>query len=229
MPWCPNCKLEYVAGKKICPDCNAELVESLEATVESIPDEISYAAVMGSSLEDIEHSENMQELHQALMENIKQAQLAPKYQSIKTSYEENRSAAVVLTLFGILGLVVLLLNYLGVFNIPMSGFSLTLTYVVMGCLFFVFLASGVLSAIKAKKFKPLAKQEAHDIEKAVKFLKMSLETPEYKQLLAEGSEVSYLTVYEKASLDLKLFLTGSPEGFATYVCDNYLSDLIDEN
>ena len=29
MPWCPSCKLEYVKGIKICPDCNTALVDEL--------------------------------------------------------------------------------------------------------------------------------------------------------------------------------------------------------
>lgn len=29
MPWCPNCKVEYQDGIKICSDCGTELVESL--------------------------------------------------------------------------------------------------------------------------------------------------------------------------------------------------------
>ena len=30
MPWCPNCRLEYVEGIKICPDCKTDLVDSLK-------------------------------------------------------------------------------------------------------------------------------------------------------------------------------------------------------
>lgn len=29
MPFCPQCQYEYEAGTNICPDCGAELVESL--------------------------------------------------------------------------------------------------------------------------------------------------------------------------------------------------------
>lgn len=35
MPWCPKCKLEYVEGIKICPDCGSSLVETLEKLRES--------------------------------------------------------------------------------------------------------------------------------------------------------------------------------------------------
>ena len=27
MPYCPKCGYEYVAGAKVCPDCQASLVE----------------------------------------------------------------------------------------------------------------------------------------------------------------------------------------------------------
>lgn len=30
MPWCPVCKNEYVAGIKVCADCNVELVDELD-------------------------------------------------------------------------------------------------------------------------------------------------------------------------------------------------------
>lgn len=34
MPWCPNCRLEYVEGIKICPDCKTALVDSLKEAEE---------------------------------------------------------------------------------------------------------------------------------------------------------------------------------------------------
>lgn len=229
MPWCPKCKLEYVAGKTICPDCNAELVDSLDDTVEQVPDELSYAAIMGKPLDELETDDSIDSIRLALAENMRQAVEAEKYQCIEDSYIENRSGAGVLIFCGLLGLTALLLNYLGVFNIPMRGFSLVLTYVVMGCLFFVFLISGIRSAIKAKTLKPLVEKEKNDIEKAVQFLKTSLDSYEYKNLKEEGSEVAYLNIYDKAAKDLKLFLTDAPEGFSSYVCDKYLGDLLDEN
>ncbi len=36
MPWCPNCKMEYVAGKTTCIDCGAELIDDMSAELELI-------------------------------------------------------------------------------------------------------------------------------------------------------------------------------------------------
>ena len=46
MPWCPNCRLEYVEGIKICPDCKTALVDSLKDAEEisHLEDELSEAS-----------------------------------------------------------------------------------------------------------------------------------------------------------------------------------------
>lgn len=226
MPWCPKCKLEYVEGKTICPDCQVELVSSLDE-VTNIPEELSYAAIMGQPLDQLDMGEQMEELRIAMSTNMSAATV--KYQSAEDSYVENRSGAGVLLFCGILGLGVLLLNYFGIIKIPMAGFSLILTYTVMGCLFFIFVANGIRSAIKAKNLKPLVEKEKENIEAAKAFLSNEMKNFEYKNLKEEGSEVSYLHIYDKAARDLANFLPDAPEGFATYVCDKYLGDILDED
>lgn len=37
MPWCPNCKVEYIDGMTVCADCGAKLVEELPKESEFIP------------------------------------------------------------------------------------------------------------------------------------------------------------------------------------------------
>ena len=46
MPWCPNCRLEYVEGIKICPDCKTALVDSLKDAEEisHLEDELNEAS-----------------------------------------------------------------------------------------------------------------------------------------------------------------------------------------
>lgn len=42
MPWCPSCKMEYVEGIKICPDCKKVLVRSLvdDSDTQSLENEL---------------------------------------------------------------------------------------------------------------------------------------------------------------------------------------------
>ncbi len=43
MPWCPNCREEYIEGLTDCSECGAELVDELpELKPEAIPNEDNY-------------------------------------------------------------------------------------------------------------------------------------------------------------------------------------------
>ncbi len=42
MPYCPECRYEYVEGHKTCPDCNATLVDALPEEQAGDPSEKEY-------------------------------------------------------------------------------------------------------------------------------------------------------------------------------------------
>ncbi len=74
MPWCPNCKNEYVDGVEFCSDCNCklvdEIVESEEESIifgekdflEELNSFISYNGLPEGKVSQIEDSENSYEL-----------------------------------------------------------------------------------------------------------------------------------------------------------------------
>ena len=230
MPWCPKCKLEYVEGIKICPDCNAELVDSLDdienaADVEEQISEAAYQEMAQIYGEDMPTEEEREEI----MNRIKTAMKTPGYKSKEEEYINNRSGAGVLVVCGIMGIAVLLCNALGVFSLPVSGLSLTLCYIVMGCLFFVFLVSGIRSIIKAKILKPEVAEEKAKIDEILEYIKSQKEAGAYKVTDGEISESDYLVINETVVNDVNEHFEGLEEGFAFYVVDRFAADLLYED
>lgn len=224
MGFCPSCKLEYVDGVKICPDCKSVLVDKLvdefdfsEPVTETGYEEL---AEEGISFSDEEK--------QAMLERAFKIANTPKYKSRKDSFVEHRSGAYVLILCGIFGIAVLILNALSILKLPFDGSSSILTNIVMGGLFFVFLASGIFSMVKAIKLKPLVSVEEEDTKKAIEFLKDKLSAKVYSFDKEEGYEERYLEAVEKMAQDLDDAFPEFEPGFSTYIVDNYADGLIDE-
>lgn len=180
MPWCPNCKCEYVEGKTKCPDCKCDLVDSLVEETSNFET---------PSLDDF--SENEEEFTEILeeqvlpeLQNMTKEELAMLYEEAKVrkellqsykpyeeQYKENKSSVGILLVVGIAGIATLLLNALNIIHLPLTGFSETLLYIVMGLLFISFVYSGIRSYIKAKKLFPLVSEEKERISTLLEFAK----------------------------------------------------------
>ena len=222
MAWCPKCKFEYVNGIKICPDCKVELVDTLDAEDE---------------LEELEESVNpymsgmpSEEERLAMMERYKKISENPPYKCKEDQYEENKSGAVVLLASGIIGLVVLILNAVGVIHMPLSGFSLTLTYGVMGALFLIFIVSGVMAIDKMKALVSLVQKEKEDIELITDFIRTKKSAGEYDlDKESETYEEDYLHLSDRIVSDVNEAFPELEPGFAFYVVDRFGSDVLDED
>ncbi len=224
MGFCPSCKLEYVDGVKICPDCKSVLVDELV-------DEFDFSEpVSETGYEELEteSSDLSDEEKQAILERALKLANTPKYKSRKDSLVEHRSGALVLIICGIIGFAVLALNALSIIKLPFDGTSSILTNIVMGGLFLIFLASGIFSAVKTVQLKPLAAVEDENTEKAVNFLKEKISNKAYLFDKEEGYEERYLEVVQKMAQDLEEAFPEFEPGFATYIVDNYADGMIDE-
>lgn len=53
MPWCPNCRSEYLEGVNTCSDCNCELVDILEPIIKEkvIYDKEAYLLTVNTGTE----------------------------------------------------------------------------------------------------------------------------------------------------------------------------------
>jgi len=236
MPWCPKCKLEYVEGIKVCPDCNVELVDELKQE-EEVVDEFSDALTdeVSEALEE-EMPNDIDKLTPEEMEAImlraqqlKNFEENPVYKSKKDKLLNNKSAYGVLIVSGLLGLIVILLDILGVITLPLSGSSRTLTFIVLGVLFGVFLFTGFLSLGSVKRLKPEVEKEEKLIDDIVSFIKSNKENGTYKKPGSENYETEYLELNEKVVSDVKEAFPDLEPGFAYYVVDRFAGDILDED
>lgn len=237
MPWCPKCKLEYVDGIKICPDCKSEMVDSLDKVnaldvLQSFDNTdndgaINLNAIMNAGLDE-DDAEAARE-KAAILAELRQAMDGPKYQSVEDMYIENKSGAGVLLVCGVIGIVALILNGIGVLHIPLSGFSLVLMNVVMGCLFFVFLLSGIRSIIRMNQLKDKVSEEKNLIDEVTKFVKANKAAGLYTISSKEGFELEYLAMCDKVIADINANFPNAAAGFANYFSDKYLGDILDED
>ncbi|MBO7333426.1 MAG: hypothetical protein J6U67_00895 [Lachnospiraceae bacterium] len=262
MPWCPNCKLEYVEGIKICPDCKTALVATLEeaeeiGNLEDELNEISYESVDeegqidpdtefgGSDVEEGLYADDaMAAIKSALLaKGIPEEEIAgiienarrramnniPKYRPYKERYSENKSASGVLIVFGLIGLIILLLNTIGVITLPIAGSSKWLVTGVLAALFLIFVASGIKAFLSYKKLKPMIAREEENTEKALEFLKKAKEE---KRFEIDDPDISMeeksLIVSNMAVAALEEEFDDLEPGFSYYVTDSFYSELFDE-
>ena len=249
MPWCPECKLEYVAGIKVCPDCKKALVESLDDIVEETleVEEEQYEDMYSEP--EVEEAEDDTMIRIDVMELVRKVQLGQmspeefnsiiaelrkqsghtkEYRYRKDLYEENKSSVLVLLVVGIVGILVLILNACGVFNLPFKGFSLILTNIVMGGLFAIFVLSGIRAYFKAKKLLPEVEAESKLIEDCVKFLKDQKASGAYVLNEEVSFEEESLILSNICVESLEQNFDNLEEGFAFFVTDRYYSDIFEE-
>lgn len=81
------------------------------------------------------------------------------YQASSQKAEDFKSSAYTLVLVGGVGLAVLVLYYLGVIPLPLSGMNRYLVCGVMGALFVLFIVMGVVSFKSSRKYASKAKTE----------------------------------------------------------------------
>ena len=233
MPWCPNCKLEYVDGVKVCPDCKTALVDSLEDA--DSEDSFEFSDEYNAAEEQVENAMNAyfpelsEEEREDMLANLKQGALIPKYKSVQDSYTEHKSGAMSLMLIGVLGVAFVVLNALKIISLP-AGLSSTLTTVVMGALFLIFLLSGIFSSVKASKLKSKAEAEKALIEKIVDFVRSRKKSgvyPTYKE--EDGFEFDYIKLTETVVKDVEDNFSDLEPGFAYYVVDRFASEVLDED
>lgn len=172
MPWCPVCKNEYKEGYKVCADCDADLVESLE--------DISNSADVNENEVEIENetedfSENefcnsdseipndlsglSEEQIVELAKKIEERRNYKPFVKSKDRAQEYKSSAYALIIVGVGGLIFLALCLFGVIGLAIGESVKSVAFFVMLFMFLAFIFLGVRSFVAARAIGALVDDE----------------------------------------------------------------------
>lgn len=231
MAWCPRCKNEYVEGIKICADCGAELVESLEeeksqeGDMEAIPEAESFLEE-----ESLLEEESFLEAEPSMPEEYRKR--TGVYQNSAQKAEENKSSAYTLLIVGVLGLAAVVLIMFGV--IPLYQNAATTRYLVcgvMGVLFLLFIIFGIVSMRTFKVLTVKAKSEDSLVSEMTKWCQENLSAEEIDKGLFEAENSAEEQKYFKRTDKMKQMINDKfmnlDEEFLDHFVDDYYQNLFE--
>lgn len=243
MPWCPNCKNEYVEGIKICADCGSELVESLadcaggsENENPGFSDGYSDEAVQGGWEEDVDAPpEDMpQDMANAVRmgKEVRAAAAEGVYEDSAKKAEEFKSGAYTLLVVGVLGLAVLGVLISGALPVRLNPSSQWMTCLVMGALFIIFIVMGALSWQSSKKLAARAVREASLKEEMQAFCREKLDAlaldADAQVLESDPEEMRYFKRTELLKERLSEAFSDAQGGYLDYFVDEIYPEIFGE-
>lgn len=191
MPFCPKCKYEFVEGTAKCNTCDCDLVDELTEDNNDILEQEKFqnSEVLNEDMREECPTEDCDK--NSFMRS------AVTYQKLSDKYEDIRSSAYTLLVFGGAGIITMILEWRDIINIPISSSTEWLFNSVLGGIFIIFLVAGVISLMHAKQVKIDAEVEDKLIEEILDYAKNNL-SKEMIDANNDTSQTMELLYFERA-------------------------------
>lgn len=152
-----------------------------------------------------------------------------KYMDNKERAAENRSSAWTLLLVGGLGLVFVILGFLGFLPFNVSGPSRIVVYGMMGLLFLIFVIMGFVSLKNSKTYENQAKED-NELESTLKdWCKQAFANGRIDTMLGmEMMGASEEEVYFKRTAAMKMMIKGQFVNLDDSFIDHFIDEMYDE-
>lgn len=124
------------------------------------------------------------------------------FRTFQEKYDDAKSSAYMLICFGGIGLLVLILEILGVYTFPIASSVKILFYVTMSLLFLGFIVGGISSFKTAKNYQELAYEAAHLIKNLDYFLTHDISAEQIDTSIPDFSSLSEDEIYFARSMYL---------------------------
>lgn len=157
MPWCPVCKNEYKEGYKVCADCGADLVDSLDDAVE-VNEETAHE-IAENAVEELISEEEARLQYEEYVKSAKYREEYKPFVKAKDRATEYRSSAYALIIVGVGGIAFLILCITGVIGLSIGESVKSIAFFVMLFMFLAFIFLGIRSFVASKAIGALAEDE----------------------------------------------------------------------
>lgn len=252
---CSDCNVSLVDDleSELEEDTSCELIElnSLEST-EKLIDFLNYSKIQKVSCEFFEETNSWKVY--VLEEDVKEAikllkaflltemeekektepaaeedtpTIAAAYVKKEDKYNDFKSSVAIFIPFGVIGLVVVLLNTIGIFHFLTSAFQM----VILSVCFIGFIGVGVHSLSQLKKIREEIEQESKETSTIIDWLKenVTLDILSHNIKEDDSDEIRYIkqtTLMKSMILDE---FHDMDEGFIDQLVEDYYSDYFDDD